>query len=163
MAYHLVDLDPFDPASVRNANREMRKLLREFDKKVDVFLADIAVIGQKAAQGAYGGGGAVTVTVQPIDNGYAIIANGDAVVFLEFGAGDAVDQSDRYVSVVEAEGGFDIRPGSWSEQNAQQYSTLGYWIFGGQKYTEVQPRNGMQVAYEAIMQDMRNAAQRAFG
>lgn len=163
MASHYVEVDPFDPASIRQANKEINRLLREFDKKVDEFLAEIAVIGQRAAQGAYGSGGAVDVTVEPIDNGYAIIANGDAVVFLEFGAGDAVDSGDRYTSVVEAEGGFDIRPGSWSETHAQQYSTNGYWIFGGRRYTEVQPRNGMQAAYEAIMQDLRNAAQRVFG
>ena len=161
MATHVIEIDPFNPFSIIAAERQARQLISDFNRKVDEFIREIAEIGARAARGAYGS--AVTVTVDEIDNGLAINANGKAVVFMEFGAGSAVDSSNRFASVVEQEGGFDIRPGSWSEQHAHQYERLGYWVFGGQRYYEVQPVNGMEKAYEAIMQDMRNAATKVFG
>ena len=156
MATHVIDVDPFNPASVRRANAEYRRILREFDRNVTRFIAEIAQIGRDAAAGAYGP--AISVTLQAHDNGITISADGRGIVFLEFGAGDAVNSGNRYANQMP----FEVRPGSWSENHAQQYSTLGYWIFGGVVYREIQPRNGMQTAYDEIMANIRAVAGRVF-
>ena len=166
MATHVVNIDPFDPFSVLKAEKEIQRIIQEFNGKVEEFLRGLAEIGQKAAQAAYGS--PVTVTVEEINGGVCIRANGDAVVFLEFGAGSAVDSSDMFAHAMP----FPVRRGSFSDVNIGedgrppgQYARTGYqyWEFGGRQYTEVQPKNGMQYAYEAMMQDMRTLAKRVFG
>ena len=125
----------------------------------------LAEIGRDAAQGAYGNGGAVSVTVEPIDNGFCIRADGNAVAFLEFGAGDTVNSGNRYAEQMP----FEVSSGSYSRQNLDRwgrpgmYARYGYWIFGGTKYTEVQPRNGMEHAYEEIMSNVQTVAKEVFG
>lgn len=156
MAETIIDLDPLNPASVWRANRVLRERTRRFEANVTRFLERLAEIGKEAAQGAYGS--AISVTVEPIENGMAIIANGDAVAFLEFGAGDATNSGNRYANEMP----FDVSPGSWSKEHAQQYIKLGYWVFGGVKYTAIQPRNGMEHAYEAIMENIHSVAREVF-
>ena len=161
MATHVIRLDPFDPLSVISAERETRRLAEEFDRKVDEFVREIAEIGRKAAAGAYGG--SVTVSLEGIDNGFSICADGKAVVFMEFGAGAAVNTGNMFAGQMP----FEVRRGSYSDSKDPPgpYARTGYqyWTFGGQRFTEVQPRNGMQHAHEAMMQDMLNVAMRIFG
>lgn len=157
MATTYVDLDPFNSFSVMRANRILRERSRKFEENVTKFLERLAEIGKEAAQSAYGG--AISVTVEPIENGMAIIADGDAIAFLEFGAGDATNSGNRYASMMP----FEVVPGSWSKEHAQQYVKLGYWIFGGVKYTAIQPRNGMEHAYEAVIENIHSTAREVFG
>ena len=156
MGHHVISLDPFNPFSVMAAQQETRRLMEEFDRKVDEFIREVAEIGAKAAEGSYGG--SVTVTIEGYDDGVSICADGKAVVFMEFGSGSAVATGNMFAGEMP----FEVRPGSWSEQHAHQYERLGYWIFGGQKFTEVAPRNGMENAHKAIQQDMWNVAMRVF-
>ena len=167
MATHVVNIDVMNPLSIARAERQIQNIIRAFNGQVEQFLRELAEIGQRAAQAAYGS--PVAVTVEPIDNGMCIRANGDAVVFLEFGAGSAVDQSDMFADRMP----FEVRRGSFSDAKGvdQQGRPRGsyarhnyqYWEFGGQTYTEVYPTNGMQHAYEAMMQDIRTLAKRVFG
>ena len=167
MGRHVINLDPFNPISIARAEAEMNRIIKSTSSKIDQFLKELAEIGQRAAQGAYGDGGAVIVTVEPIENGFAINASGDAVVFLEFGAGSAVNGGNRYAEYMP----FEVRPGSYSEVHYDpqtgsprpSYHLDGYWEFGGVHYTEVYPRNGMQNAHDAMMQDMRLLAEKVFG
>ena len=131
--------------------------MNDFDRKVDEFIREIAEVGAKAAAGSYGG--SVSVTIEGYDDGVSICADGKSVVFMEFGAGSAVAVGNMFAGEMP----FEVRPGSWSEQHAHQYEKLGYWIFGGNKYTEVAPKNGMENAHKAIMQDMHNVAMKVFG
>ena len=167
MATHVVNIDVMSPLSIARAEREIEHIIRAFEGQVEEFLRELAEIGQKAAQAAYGS--PIAVTVEAIDNGMCIRANGDAVVFLEFGAGSAVDQSDIFADVMP----FEVRRGSFSDakgvdQNGRPRGSYArhnyqYWQFGGQIYTEIYPRNGMQHAYEAMLQDIRTLAKRVFG
>lgn len=161
MADHYVEIDPFDPASIKEANKELKRLAKEFDRNVDQFIVEFAEIGQRAAQGRYGS--AIDVTVERIENGVRILASGKAIIFLEFGAGTTVNTANRYKGEVEAQGGFGIYPGSWSEEHAREFLEKGYWTFGGVKYTHIDPRNGMQGAYDAMMQDMQALITKVFG
>ena len=148
------------------ANREYKRRLREFDKQVDEFLKRLAERGREVLGelGYTPDGGEITVMVEPIDNGYMINAAGKGVVFLEFGAGDTVNSGNMYA----AEMPFDVASGSYSEANDGLYAITrqvfgqGWWEFGGVKYTEIMPRNGMQTVYETLMQEWRKIAREVF-
>ena len=166
MANHVIELDPLDPFSVIAAGLKYRRIMRQFDQKVDEFLERLAERG-KEVLGELGytpDGGEITVTVEPIDNGYMINAAGKGVVFLEFGAGDTVNSGNMYA----AEMPFDVASGSYSEANDGLYAITrqvfgqGWWEFGGVKYTEIMPRNGMQTVYETLMQEWREIAKEVF-
>lgn len=160
MSEHVIDLDPFNPFSVLRAEILYSKLRREFDQKVDIFLQEIANLGRDTfdALGYTVDGGEITVTVEEIENGYAINAAGKGIVFLEFGAGETVNSGNKYASQMP----FEVRPGSYSEINDHQFELAGKWVFGGVVYTHIAPRNGMQTAWETIMQNWRDIAERVF-
>jgi len=156
----VVPFDPMDPASVRRAERRYERELLKFERKVDQFLAEIAELGRSTAESGYGG--MITVTVEPISNGYAINAAGEDIIFLEFGAGDSVNSG----NIFAGQTGVDVRPGSYSEQNPRQprpsYHIDGFWIFGNTIYTQVRPRNAMQGAWDTVLQQWRDVAERVF-
>lgn len=99
------------------------------------------------------------VVSEPTENGYKITASGEDVLFIEFGAGDAAGSDNGlYDEVPES-----ARPGSWSETHAQMYSKLGYWYFGGHKFTAVPTSPAFYYAYEAIVQALPQMAREVFG
>jgi len=159
MADHYIEIDPLSPASILKAEREINKILKDFDRKVDVFIQEIGKIGQQAAQGAYGS--AVSVTLVNEKEGVTISADGKAVVFLEFGAGSTTNSANRYALEMP----FLVYRGSYSDETKGEYQAThyNYWHFGGKEIEFVEPRNGMQKAYEAIMQDISSVAKRVFG
>lgn len=158
MARLTIPLDPFSPQSVAQAARLYREALQRFEEQVQEFLREIAELGAQEAQTRYGF--SVLVTVQPIENGYAVSADGDAVVFLEFGAGAATNSGNTLAQEMP----FDVRRGSYSDLNQGEYQATGYryWHFGGVKYTEVQPRNAMESAYRAMLDQWQDIARSVF-
>ncbi len=116
-------------------------------------------VGQPTAQGWFGE--TVEVTAKPMrgKNGYNIIASGKSVCFLEFGAGLATDSSHPFAKNVS----FSVTPGSWSKEHAKQFSTQGYWIFGGRRYEEVFARRGLYNAYKQIIAEAPAMAREVFG
>lgn len=156
MADFTIRVDPLNPLSVLRAEMLYKKRLREFDEKVDIFMERLAEYGREVA--ALGFGEAVNVTAEPIEGGYAIIASGQAVGFLEFGAGDTVSTGDPFAEQVS----YEVRPGSWSETHAQQYSQNGRWVFGGVVYTQITPRNAMWEAWKSVQENWRAIAEEVF-
>lgn len=78
--------------SINKAIKEIKKLDAEWDRKINEVLRRLAEIGAtKASLGfsrvVYTGDNDVSVSVEPIENGYSIIASGEAVLFIEFGSG----------------------------------------------------------------------------
>ena len=159
MADHVINIDPLDLSSIVKAEREINKILKEFDRKVDRFIQEIAEIGRDAAQGAYGS--AIKVTLVKEDKGVLISADGKAVAFLEFGAGSMTNSSNRYALEMP----FLVFRGSYSDESKGEYQAThyNYWHFGGKEISYVEPRNGMQKAYEAMMNDFDSVAKRVFG
>jgi len=166
MANHRIVIDPLNPRSIARAQAEYARLLEWYDSQVDVFLEELAQIGRQAAEDSYGIGGAVAVTVEHNGNTAIVRANGDAVVFLEFGAGDTVNTGNMYANSMP----FEVESGSYSRAKGMdangnyigQYARQGYWEFAGIRYTAIQPRNGMENAYNAIMDAVRETARRVF-
>ena len=98
------------------------------------------------------------VWTEPSENGYKISAEGEDVLFIEFGTGDRAGVLSPWYDEVPAE----ARPGSWSETHAKQYSTNGYWYFGGQRYEYTEPHPAFYDAYQAMVEALPKIAQEVF-
>jgi hypothetical protein len=158
MGIRKIVIDVNHPETFDEAVRKYDELCKQLDQKTKQFMQELAKVGADAAKAAYGS--AVDVTAEPFgDDEWVIRASGEAVIFLEFGAGDATESGHRYANEMP----FDLQPGSWSREHAQQYWANGFWVFGGRKYTEVKPRRGMLEAYQAMMREFPNVAKRVFG
>lgn len=80
------------------------------------------------------------VYAEKTKNGAVLVAEGKDVMFREFGAG--VTTATDKVSP-NAEGLPEVRPGSFSEKNRQQFSQKGRWYYKNVRYTGIQPMLGM--------------------
>ena len=81
-----------DSEDIARAVKELKQFKQEFLSKEKRLLEGLAEIGLKEASvrfttAMYDGINDVSVSLNPIGNGYAIMAEGSAVAFIEFGAG----------------------------------------------------------------------------
>lgn len=132
--------------------------LSDLDRKVKEVAERLCQIGEPIIRQVHGHH-SDDIHTEPTKNGYKIVASGQDVMFIEFGAGDAAGSEnsnyDRVPSVA--------RPGSWSEKHAQMYSRYGFWVFAGQIYHEVQPTPAFYYAYEYMVQNLPMIAREVFG
>lgn len=88
-------------ADIDRAIGEIEQYKREFLAKEKQLLEGLAMIGLKEASvrfttAMYDGTNDVEVRLDTIDKGYAIVADGQAVAFIEFGAGVYHNTSEPY-------------------------------------------------------------------
>ena len=81
-----------DTESINKAIKEIEKFKKEFLKKTERFVQGLAEIGLQEASvrfttAMYDGINDSDVRLDEIPNGYAIVAEGSAVAFIEFGTG----------------------------------------------------------------------------
>ena len=100
-----VDVNIFDYASVSRATRRLDTYL-DLKEKADELCRRLAELGCTTAtvgfaNAIYDGTNDVKVEVKPIDNGYAVVAYGNAVMFIEFGAGVYYNGSGSYPGELE--------------------------------------------------------------
>ena len=86
---------------IERAINELKQFKREFLKKEKQLLEGLAHIGLKEASvrfttAMYDGINDVSVQLDTTNNGYAIVAEGKAVAFIEFGAGVYHNTSEPY-------------------------------------------------------------------
>lgn len=114
-------------------------------------------IGEPIIRAAHGNH--AKVMAAPIENGYAITADGDQrLLIIEFGAGDATGiMAGEYDEVPGV-----VRPGSWSESHAQMYSRYGFWVFAGHILHEVEPNPAFYYAYQAMVEALPQIANEVF-
>ena len=132
--------------SVKGLDTAIR-LLQRNSKNIDRFLERLCEVGQNAAQAAFGN--AVSVTWSKSGDGYVITANGEAVMFLEFGAGIYTDEAHEFASQMP----FEVAPGSFSQTVGQGQFIPGereFWYWGHTRMEGVQPRRGMWQCYRAM-------------
>lgn len=148
-----------------NANELERKLedvttgivAKYIRKKNDEFIAKlIKEVGEPAAAGAFGM--AIQFTTERIRNGYKFVANGDAIGFLEFGAGVYTDTGHHFAKNAP----FEVKPGSWSKDHAQEFYKYGEWQFGGRTYQGVHAKRGLYRAYSDMLKEVTRVATEVF-
>ena len=88
-------------------------------------------IGEPIIRAAHGGH--AVVVAEPIENGYVIRAEGEDILFVEFGAGDAT-------------GGY----------------LKGHWHFAGQEIHETEPNPSFYYAYQAMVEALPQIANEVF-
>ena len=99
-----------------------------------------------------------TIYLEPMDDGYKIVVDGEDVLFIEFGTGDSAGiHATEYDAVPEV-----VRPGSWSETHAHQYENWGYWFWAGKKWTETEPHPYTFDAYKAMVEALPKIAAEVF-
>lgn len=85
-------INPFDKESIARAEKLVRQYKTDFEKKEQEFVRRLAEIGVSIASAGfstadYDGVNDVTVSLQKTENGYAVVASGKTVGFIEFGTG----------------------------------------------------------------------------
>lgn len=136
----------------------------QFSNKYREYLRQLADVGTQTAEmgfasnGYVGDNNGVSVQSEMEDTGFRITATGEAVSFIEFGTGVATSVS----PLVNVQADYDIRPGSWSEEHAKQFSTNGFWRYKGEYLEGTPPAAGMQNACITMQYRAQEIARRVF-
>lgn len=141
---------------ISNAIRKLESYRNELIRKNEELVRRLTEEGAEVADFRYGG--SVKVDHDTQGNHGTITANGEQVVFMEFGAG--LTTLDNEFS--EAEFPFEISEGSYSRENAHMYENLGFWIFGNRLYRNVEPRQGMMTALDTMEREAETIAAEVF-
>ena len=85
-------INPFDKESISAALKQIKQYEKDFKEKEKEFVRRLAEIGVSVAQAGfsaadYDGVNDVSVSMKKIASGYAVIASGETVGFIEFGTG----------------------------------------------------------------------------
>ena len=153
-----VDVNIFDYASVSRAQRRFDEYVADLIEKANTVCERLATIGAVRAsldfsRAIYNGTNDVAVTVEPIDNGYAIHATGNAVLFIEFGSGASYGYGHP-----EPEGyGPGTYPGKghWDDPNG--------WWYGSHEHSYGNPpAAAMYHAKQDVLQEVQRIADEVF-
>lgn len=153
-----VDVNIFDYASVSRATRSLEEYASDLIEKANTVCERLATIGAVRAsldfsRAIYNGTNDVAVTVEPIDNGYAIHATGNAVLFIEFGSGASYGYGHP-----EPEGyGPGTYPGKghWDDPNG--------WWYGSHEHSYGNPpAAAMYHAKQDVLQEVQRIADEVF-
>lgn len=134
-----------------------------FGKEYDSFIRDFIETGAQAASRNYGhsqydGPSSVSVSAEVEGAGGRVVASGEGISFIEFGAG--IEAGTTGQTPVQAPYG--IYPGSWSRDHAKQFWNYGYWYYNGKRYYSQTPTGAMQDASIEMQQLIRQIAGRNF-
>ena len=146
-------------ASCQKALRELEKYQKEIKPKLEEVCKRLAEIGAQEANTRIiiaNGNTDATITTEQMSNGSKLIMSGADVYFIEFGTGDAANANGYSVSVP-------VYPGSYSEQNAERYSTYGFWWYGGEKLTETPAYMPLYYAGKKMRDEMPRIIKEVFG
>lgn len=135
---------------------ERIKRLSDLDARCAEIAKRLCEIGEPIVKQVHGNH--ASVWSEPTKNGYKVVAEGEDVLFIEFGAGDAAGSENSLYDDVPSS----ARPGSWSIGHARMYSRYGFWVFAGQIIHEVQPTPAFYYAYEYMVQNLPKIAQEVF-
>lgn len=160
-------IDPYDPASYDAAIKEIKAYKRWVHEKSIELCKRLAEIGLSVAQIYFipsNGNNDVSLSVEPLNNGYLLKANGEDVCFMEFGAGVTAGLGYDTSQITPP---VDIKPDSWSAAHNGQFHRTGgyphgYWFYQGQLYNSIVPQMGMYHAVREITQRIEQVASEVF-
>ena len=134
----------------------------QFKSLEQQFLEQLAVVVKTELERLYSGED-MTVTYEPFQegniHGVSVIAQGDEIGFIEFGAGVYAGQGNEFSENAP----FEVYPGSWSKDHAQTYQK---WVEGGRKgeykWNKI-PTNAFPQAYAILRNSVHHTAEEIFG
>lgn len=154
-----VTVNVFDPREMQTVTTEIEDYLGDLQEKANQICERLAGIGALRAsigfsRAVYPGTNDVAITVDPIENGYAIHATGNAVLFIEFGAGVTYGYGHP-----EPQGyGPGTYPGKghWDDPNG--------WWYGDHQHTYGNPpAAAMYYAQQEVIRNIEQVAREVFG
>ena len=155
----------------------MIRLLESYRKQLiercDRFIRKLAENGMRVASKEYARGEGhpndppIYVSVTQTENGYSVTASGRQIVFMEFGAGTKTNSSHPMAQSLTSQTGIEVRPGSYSETNTQEFAALGFWVYPPKSkehkvYEYIEPTPGLWRARQEIERKVEKIAKEVF-
>lgn len=159
-----ITIDIFDPASIDAAASEIRDYAEWVKGKTAELarrLADMGAVNVSLgySRAVYTGDNDISVTVeQQGENSYAIVANGEAVLFIEFGAGVTYGYGHPQPSV----GGTPMGPGTYPSDKGHWNDPKGWWIPGGEHTYGNPPSMTMYLTAKELRNQLEDIAREVF-
>ena len=154
-----VTVNLFDPRDIQIKSDELAAYLDDLEDKANKICERLASIGAVTAslgfaRVPYNGTKDVAVSVEPLTNGYAIHARGNAVLFLEFGAG-----AKHGYGHPEPEG---YGPGTYNPASDNWKNPKGWWFGDGEHTYGNPPAQAMFDAKQEIVRAIEQVANEVF-
>ena len=125
-------------------------------EKVDEVAKRLCKVGEPIIQATHGNH--ARVWSEPTKNGYKVCADGEDILFIEFGTGLKAGQDAHLYDEVPGV----VGEGTWSATHAKMYSTWGFWVFAGEIYYYTEPHPAFYYAYQAMVEALPQIAQEVF-
>lgn len=157
-------INPFDPKSVSDAIKELDRYKRWVQEKEKILRERLAQIGVSIAsmefnQAVYNGTNDVSVRIENNGSKATILAEGSAVLFIEFGSGD------KYGHGHPDAGKFGYGPGTWSNgpSGKGHWDDPNGWYYAhGKRSFGNPPAMAMVHARDAILEQFTAIAREVF-
>ena len=155
MADLTIRINGFNRHSVRNAITKLKKYQTTSNQQVNEACMKVADFGSKWAQslfdsvgkGNYDGNYDVTVTAEPTQDGARVVASGETVLFIEYGAG--VHRGYGHPDPQGYGPGTYPGKGHWNDPN-------GWWYRHGERTLGNPPSAAMYYAEQAMRRELDN-------
>lgn len=141
---------------IKRIQRRVAKYKNLKDKLLEI-AKKLCDVGEPIIRATHGNH--AVITIEQTANGYDIKAEGEDILFIEFGTGDMAGVMDVLYDQVPASVGM----GTWSVTHAQMYSTYGFWVFAGHIYHYTEPHPAFYYAYQAMVEALPGIVQGVFG
>ena len=162
-----VTVNVFDPRDMKIATDEIAEYLADLQEKGNQICERLASIGALRASigfssAIYPGVNDVSISVEPISNGWAIHARGNAVLFIEFGAGATLGYGHPEAKA-EGYGPGTYNPDYPTPENPNWRNPKGWWYGDGQHTYGNPPAAAMYYAKEEVIRNIEQVAREVFG
>lgn len=155
-----IRINGLDSESVRNAIAEMKDFKSSYDEKMHLVCERLASLGAVRAslefsRAPYSGTNDVSVTAEPFENGWRVRASGDAVLFIEYGAGATYGYGHP-----DPQG---YGPGTYPSTKGHWDNPKGWWYARGQHTYGNPPAAAMYHAEQDIKREIERVVSEVFG
>lgn len=157
-----IDIDIFNPSSINKAIKELDRIANRLEKACSELAERIAKLGAQTVDNEYRAMSEdkpFDVYYAQMDKGWAIIAEGENVVFLEFGTG--VYTTDY--SHPDAKGLPPIEAGEWSKsEGSGVFARHGHWHYRKKYYEGTTATHGFYFAKQEMKEQAVLIAKEVF-
>lgn len=152
-------------SGIEQLEKELQEYRKWQEEKAKLLAERLATLGASVAsirfaRATYTGVKDATITVEAITNGYAVKANGESVLFLEFGSGIT------YGGGHPENSEFGMGPGTYPDGKGHWDDPRGWWIpksaGGGHTYGNP-PAMPMYEARKTIIRELPRIVKEVFG